>query len=389
MAHRIAHPPALVIMNPLSHIVIIGAGPAGCSAACHLARAGTRVTLLESKSFPRVKVCGEYVSPAGTADLESLLPAAKLTALGARKVHRFALVRHARGRDHRIEWTTPAPAWALSRSTLDDAMVAYAKDLGVNVLQPAAVRDVEYLHDRVHIRLTSGDTVHASLVIHADGSGRHDPAGPVPATPGLVGLKCHARLPATQCADSTVEMRAGSGLYVGSVRVEADLVTIALCAQSSLLREHAGDHDALVAQCWPTWSASWRTTEWLGSPVPRARFITPGHPRSFRAGNAAAAVDPVGGEGIASALWSGRLLAHLLLDADLSDSVLPFVHARYARAYAARLRTRLPACRLGAELLMRPHALSALWPLLRVPSLTIAPWYALTGKPMHAAESAG
>ncbi len=374
-------------MNPLDHIVIIGAGPAGCSAACHLVRAGVRVTLIESKAFPRVKVCGEYVSPAGTADLEALIPAEQLIALEARRVDRFALVRHTRGRDHRVTWTTPAFAWALSRATLDDALVARAAALGVRVLQPMAVRDVAYAEDRATIRMTSGDRIDASLVIHADASGRHDLAGPTPAAPGLVGLKCHAHLPAQECAEHAVEMRAGDGQYVGSVRVENNLATVALCAHASLLRAHAGDHDALVARCWPIWSASWRTTDWLGSPVARSRFIPSGHPRSFRVGNAAAAVDPVGGEGIASALWSGRVLARLLLEAECTHGVLRAVHARYARAYAARLRTRLPACRLGAELLMRPRVLSAIWPLMHVPAATIAPWYALTGKPSHAAVS--
>ena len=73
-------------------VIVIGAGPAGCSAAFHLANAGARVTLIESKLFPRVKVCGEYVSASGTCDLEAILPAERLSSLGARRVDRFALL---------------------------------------------------------------------------------------------------------------------------------------------------------------------------------------------------------------------------------------------------------------------------------------------------------
>lgn len=376
-------------MNALSHIVVIGAGPAGCSAAFHLANAGVRVTLIESKVFPRVKVCGEYVSASGRCDLEAILPAERLSSLGARRVDRFALVRHARGRDRRVTWRTPVAAWALSRATLDDAMVARASEAGVRILQPAAVREITYHDGGATIRLTDATLadagrVDASLVIHADGSGRHDLAGPTPVASGLVGLKCHARLPAAECGESAVEMRAGDGQYVGCVRVENDLATIALCAHASLIRAHAGDHDAMVGRCWPSWSGAWRTTDWLGSPVARSRFVAPGQLRSFRAGNAAAAVDPVGGEGIANALWSGRVLARLLLGSELTAAGLRNVHARYALAYAARLRTRLPACRLGAEVLMRPRVLAAIWPLLGVPAISLAPWYSLTGKPRRA-----
>lgn len=381
-------------MMPLDQVVIIGAGPAGCSAACHLARAGVRVILIESKSFPRVKVCGEYVSPAGTGDLEALISADELAAMGARRVDCFTIARHTRGHDQRINWRTPASAWTLSRARLDEVLLKRAEWIGARVLQPAAVRDVAYRKDGATVRLASGVQIEASMVIHADGSGRHDLAGPTPAATGLVGLKCHARLAPHECAENSVEMRAGDGQYIGCVRVENDLATVALCASASLVRSHASNHDAMVARCWPNWSASWRVTDWLGSPVARSWFILPGHVRSFRVGNAAAAVDPVGGEGIASALWSGRTLARLLLGKDSENSGPPMtpmdlrrIHARFAHLYAARLRTRLPACRLGAELLMRPRALAAVWPFMRVPRVTIAPWYALTGKPTREAAS--
>lgn len=44
-------------------VAIAGAGPAGSSAAIHLAIAGARVLLVEEKKFPRQKLCGEFISP--------------------------------------------------------------------------------------------------------------------------------------------------------------------------------------------------------------------------------------------------------------------------------------------------------------------------------------
>src|SRR5690242_21417889 len=43
--------------------IIIGGGPAGSSAAIHLAASGGRVLLAEQKKFPREKLCGEFISP--------------------------------------------------------------------------------------------------------------------------------------------------------------------------------------------------------------------------------------------------------------------------------------------------------------------------------------
>src|SRR5947208_2639225 len=43
--------------------LIIGGGPAGCSAAITLAQNGWRIGLIEAKHYPHHKVCGEFLSP--------------------------------------------------------------------------------------------------------------------------------------------------------------------------------------------------------------------------------------------------------------------------------------------------------------------------------------
>src|SRR5437773_11923402 len=44
-------------------VIIAGGGPAGASAATHLAMKGARVLLAEQKKFPRPKLRGEFISP--------------------------------------------------------------------------------------------------------------------------------------------------------------------------------------------------------------------------------------------------------------------------------------------------------------------------------------
>jgi len=53
-------------------VAIAGAGPAGAAAAAHLASTGYVVALLDQKTFPRDKVCGDFVGPAAIAELDQL-----------------------------------------------------------------------------------------------------------------------------------------------------------------------------------------------------------------------------------------------------------------------------------------------------------------------------
>jgi flavin-dependent dehydrogenase len=356
-----------------ARIVVIGGGPAGCTVAIGLARAGTRVTLIEARSFPRAKVCGEFISPAASPILEGLISPDDLRQAGARLIDRFVLELG----DGERPFMLPRPAWALSRRMLDAMLLERAAAMGAEIVQPASVREVEYSDSGAEVHLSDGRRVEADVVIHADGSGRHDRSGPTKSASGLVGHKCHLRIPGGVAG---VRIRACHGAYIGTISVEDGLATCALVARSELTARFRGDADALVGSLWPAFSAEWREGPWMASGVPRSRYIAPGHRRSIRIGNAAAAVDPVGGEGIGLALWSGDLAARLIGSGLIEPHRMRAVHREFAAQYRTRLRVRLPACRLAGAALLRPGLVQAAWPLLALPRWTIGPWYALTGK---------
>lgn len=370
--------------------VVIGAGPAGSAAAFHLARAGLEVTIIESRAFPRVKVCGEFISPAATGLLEAIVPAAALRGAGARRVGSFVLELGDRARVLRM----PSEAWALSRRSLDALLLDRARGAGARVRQPATVARVEHGgrdgRGAALVHLASDETLEADVVLHADGRGRLCPSGPTSNAPGLIGHKCHFT-PAGPIRG--VVIRSGPGGYVGSIQVESadeepSRATLALVARKHGLVAARGDIDVMVRTLWPEWDAGRRTSDWLSCGVARSGFRGSGHPRAFRLGNAAAAVDPVGGEGIGLALWSGTVLAGLLAagaagwGGEGGVRELVRVGARYGAMYRRRLLLRRPSCLLAAEALMRPRLIGALWRPLGLPRLTLAPWYAATGKPL-------
>src|SRR5580765_3430038 len=99
-------------LNPSSKIGVIGAGPAGCTAAILLARSGFQVTLVEQHRFPRDKVCGECVSALGIDVLERLGLARDVQRLGARRLTRSS-IHCSDGQSAELQ--LPRPMWGISR----------------------------------------------------------------------------------------------------------------------------------------------------------------------------------------------------------------------------------------------------------------------------------
>ncbi|MEQ8850841.1 MAG: NAD(P)/FAD-dependent oxidoreductase [Phycisphaerales bacterium] len=355
--------------HDMGHAAIIGAGPAGLTAAIGLAKRGERVTIFESKPFPRQKVCGEFISPAAVPLLESILPPVELRRLGARSISRFEIVcnnRHAR-----LEM--PTNGWAISRARLDTQLLECAVDAGA-VHRISTVRTVEFEADRVVLRMHDDAEVEADVVIHADGRGRLDPDGPLPLRRGVVGAKCHFAGPIERL-EGVISMNVTPDAAIGFVCVEEGRVNCAMTVRSDVVRAFDGDFDRLLHDRIPECATLRRLSPWHTCGVPDSGCMPGGDARSFRIGNAAAAVDPVSGEGVGLALWSGATLADLWRPDNLAETKRAFVHA-----YRARLRLRRPTARLAGWCCMRPRLVAATWPLIRSRTV-LMPWYRMTGKP--------
>jgi len=63
-------------------VIVVGAGPAGATAACDLARRGHDVLLLDRKAFPRDKTCGDGIPPGGIEILNELGMGEKVRSAG-------------------------------------------------------------------------------------------------------------------------------------------------------------------------------------------------------------------------------------------------------------------------------------------------------------------
>ena len=165
-------------MNTVHDAIVIGAGPAGASAALLLARAGWSVALLERSSFPRAKVCGEYLSASNLPLFDQLGIGTRFRTMAGRPVRKVGLFAGATMAQAELPRPRGAhPEWgrALAREHLDTWLRDEARAAGVAILQPWTVTDLTELENIHQCRARSVETeataaLAAPIVIAAHGS---------------------------------------------------------------------------------------------------------------------------------------------------------------------------------------------------------------------------
>ncbi|MDQ1524732.1 MAG: hypothetical protein QOE47_2656, partial [Pyrinomonadaceae bacterium] len=132
-------------------VIVVGGGPAGTSAAVHLATRGVRVALVEREHFPRAKLCGEFISPECLAHFARLGVLDEMTSAGGARVgETIFFARSGRRVGVPSAWfgaeaagdvdtATASGALGLSRAEMDQRLMLRARALGVEVLEETQV----------------------------------------------------------------------------------------------------------------------------------------------------------------------------------------------------------------------------------------------------------
>lgn len=350
-------------------VIVVGAGPAGSTAAWKLARAGVDVLLIDACAFPRSKPCGEALSPGATPLLEEMGILPRLRREGATEVGRWRL-RTPEGRFIAAGFgsatcTPAAPdvGIALSRRRLDAALLAAATAAGVGFRAPLRVFDVrERSAGREAVRLLARDgsgrelDLRATWVIGADGL-RSVMARRIT----VIRRGARDRLAVVgRYRPDTGDGRDGSGLdrrtgelrmsaagCLGAAPIEHGLWTVGVVVARRRAPEISADPFAFYRA----------EIGGYGFPPPASEAVLSGGlevtgpfevaPRRVTApgivltGDAAGYFDPFTGQGIYRALVTGRLAAAAVLAA-LAD---PREAEKARRSYAAALTECLVAGR--------------------------------------------
>jgi geranylgeranyl reductase family protein len=319
-------------------VVVVGAGPAGSSAAWSLAQAGIDVVILEKVLFPREKVCGDGLTPRGVKVLGDL----GVDTSGWLR-HRGLRV-HGGGQVVEVDWPrlTHWPAYGLvrRRSELDAALAAHATCAGARLHTGVTVTG-PLLDDAGRVAGVHAEvgpdrrpvTWRARLVVSAEGL-----SGRLAKSLGLlrredrplgVAVRRYVRTPRTDddhldisfdlsAEGPTAASMPGYGWIFGMGDGTANVGFGLLDSR----RSTGGDPRETLRRWMTTLPADWQVTEanavtpLRGAGLPMALHREPAYTRGLLlTGDAAGAVNPFSGEGISYAMETGCMAAEAAADA--------------------------------------------------------------------------
>jgi geranylgeranyl reductase family protein len=316
-------------------VLVVGAGPAGSTAAYRLAREGASVLLADRARFPRDKPCGGGL----TMRAVRLLPFSVDPVVEDRARHvEFGLNFRSRFERHSDE-----PLVLMTqRSRLDAFLAERAAEAGADFRDGVKVTDLEVVENGVEARV-NGTKVAANAVFGADGVN-----GVVARTVGLddgrdYGVALEANVPYGVVSPERyrgrllIELANVPGGY-GWVFAKGDHINVGVGGwerEGPRLRAHL----ARFCREYEIPEDGLERLRGYRLPLlhPRAR-LTKG--RVALLGDAAGLVDPLSGDGIYEAFLSARLAAGAVLAGDLSQYELELrrtLASQLAAAWGAKV----------------------------------------------------
>ena len=144
-------------------VVIVGGGLAGLTAAIHLSKIGIRVLVIEKNSFPKHKVCGEYIS-------NEVLPYLNWLNLNIFELQPTTITKlqFSTKNGTTINHKLSLGGFGISRYTLDEFLYKKALANGCKIIQET-VKNINFTADNFTITTSENSIIKSKIVIGAFG----------------------------------------------------------------------------------------------------------------------------------------------------------------------------------------------------------------------------
>lgn len=308
-----------------AEVAVVGGGPAGSSLALRLARSGVDVTLVDARSFPRSKPCGDCLSPGATPLLRELGVLSELEERGPGRLTGWRVRSPGgtwfAGRFDPGRGRGPAAGLSLPRRELDASLLSAARRAGARHLRRTRalgllrhggrarglrIRDGRGRERELRARFVAGADGLRSTVARALGSVRRGRRRRI----ALV-----RRVRASVGPGRTGELRLGSDGVLGLAPTGRRRYNLTLVVPRSEAPEISRSRQSYFLRRLREYGLG----EWSQGAVPLSEIEITGPfemkperltlPGALLVGDAAGYFDPLTGQGIFRALATARLAA--------------------------------------------------------------------------------
>lgn len=295
-------------------VLIIGGGLAGLTESILLSKAGLKVALVEKKSYPFHKVCGEYISNEVLIFMQKKLEVNPFD-LGAIKISKFQLTSP-KGRQ--LSLNLGLGGFGISRYTLDNALYEKSKSLGSHFYLNTQVTEV---FDN-EVIINKGKKIQAKIIISAYGKRANLDAklkrrffhkrSP------YIGVKYHIKY---QQKDDLIALHNFKDGYCGISRVENEKYCLCYLTTRANLKKYKTipKMEEAILYKNPFLKDIWQKAEFV-FPKPEVINEISFAPKTLienkmlMSGDSAGMIAPLAGNGMSMAIHGGKILSELVID---------------------------------------------------------------------------
>lgn len=350
-------------MSKKNEVLILGGGLAGLTAAIHLSKLGLLVTVIEKNSYPKHKVCGEYIS-------NEVLPYFKWLGIDLDKLKPTSInkLQFSTQNGNAISANLPLGGFGISRYTLDFHLYNLAISMGC-VFVHETVENVLFNEDEFEITTSVGMRFNSKMVLGAFGKRSNMD---VKLNRNFIQKKSHwLAIKSHYSGDfpnDLVGLHNFYGGYCGVSKVENNAINVCYITKYDVYKLHKNNEDFQklvlsknphLKEIFENCSLIFEKPLSIGQISFDKKAAVENH--ILMIGDTAGLIHPLCGNGMAMAIHSAKIASELVIDYyDNNSTSRASLEEAYTTKWKFHFQSRLKAGRFLANLLLKPRISSIL-----------------------------
>jgi menaquinone-9 beta-reductase len=294
-------------------VICVGGGLAGLSLAILLAKQNIKVAVVEKKSYPLHRVCGEYVSLESWDFVQRLgvdLASMQLPIITQLQMTAFP--------NYSTESKLPLGGFGISRYVLDDELVKIAKQNGVVVMENTTVKSFSGEVNHFEIETSIGNFTSKLLVGSFGKIGVGNFSMPKPTVKNYVGIKYHINY---DFAKNKIALHNFEGGYAGISAIENNKYCLCYMVDADTLKQFKSidemnkihlSKNIFLKEIFNNADFLWDKPVTISNIYFGKKEIA--HHNVLNVGDCAGAIPPLAGNGMSLAFRTAHLLAPIIGD---------------------------------------------------------------------------